>query len=76
MPLYLQLSFSECFGKSQHQMAPFGDYCQAQEQQRRPEPQRRPEGNRQSNVLSALSAGEMEARRKALAEAHVRDDCL
>ncbi|MDB5526250.1 MAG: infB [Rhizobium sp.] len=43
------------------------------QQQRRPEPQRRPEGNRQSNVLSDLSAGEIEARRRALAEAQVRD---
>jgi translation initiation factor IF-2 len=46
------------------------------EPQRRPEPQqqqRRPEPQRQSAVLNDLSAGEMEARRRALAEAQVRD---
>ncbi|MBL0370493.1 translation initiation factor IF-2 [Rhizobium sp. KVB221] len=44
-----------------------------QEQPRRPEPQRRPEPSRTGNVLNELSAGEMEARRRALAEAAVRD---
>ncbi|MFM2279921.1 MAG: hypothetical protein RLZZ444_2152 [Pseudomonadota bacterium] len=34
---------------------------------------RRPDSNRQGNVLSDLSASEMESRRKALAEAQIRD---
>jgi translation initiation factor IF-2 len=44
-----------------------------QQQHRRPEPPRRPEPQRSSNVLNDLSAGEIEARRRALAEAQVRD---
>ena len=45
-----------------------------QQQQRRPDQQqRRPEPSRSGNVLSDLSASEIEARRRALAEAQVRD---
>jgi translation initiation factor IF-2 len=38
-----------------------------------PQPERRPEPPRHSAVLNDLSAGEMEARRRALAQAQVRD---
>jgi translation initiation factor IF-2 len=46
-----------------------------QQPQRRPDPQpqRRPDQPRQSTVLNDLSAGEIEARRRALAQAAVRD---